>query len=236
MLLCVAEPDCTTITAHLRRRWAAVGFDIVHPFSVSAYNAAVVASFRLDELGGDRLGLLIGNTRVLWPLFTAATRGDPSLASSAHPLNDYVESRLRAELDATGLAHRLYLAHHTEPHALPIQRLAELSGLASLAPSHLSIHPEYGPWFALRAALVLDVEAPRALAPKLESPCERCSKPCLAALERALAVTGPELAANIGAHADAWIGVRDACPVGREARYGSTQLRYHYTKDRALLD
>jgi methylmalonic aciduria homocystinuria type C protein len=42
-------------------------------------------------------------------------------------------------------------------------------------------------------------------------------------------------AANIAVHADAWIDVRDACPIGKGARYSDAQVRYHYTKDRAYL-
>ena len=32
-----------------------------------------------------------------------------------------------------------------------------------------------------------------------------------------------------------WLGVRDACPVAREARYGEDQIRYHYAKDPTAL-
>jgi methylmalonic aciduria homocystinuria type C protein len=127
-----------------------------------------------------------------------------------------------------GRRHALYWAHQTSPRALPIQRLAELVGLASLSPSHLSIHPLYGPWFALRAVAVFDVDGPDEPAPALTSPCVQCDKPCLPALERALPLRVEE-------HAGAWIAVRDACPVGRASRYGEEQLRYHYTKDRKLL-
>src|SRR5439155_24435521 len=33
-----------------------------------------------------------------------------------------------------------------------------------------------------------------------------------------------------------WADVRLACPAGREHRYSDDQLRYHYTRDRSLLD
>ena len=38
-----------------------------------------------------------------------------------------------------------------------MQTLAEVAGLAYTHPySHLSLHPRFGPWFALRAVLVFD--------------------------------------------------------------------------------
>jgi cyanocobalamin reductase (cyanide-eliminating) / alkylcobalamin dealkylase len=33
----------------------------------------------------------------------------------------------------------------------------------------------------------------------------------------------------------AWLAVRDACPVGREHRYGDDQIAYHYAKRRDAL-
>ncbi|HTU60663.1 MAG TPA: hypothetical protein VMF89_19560, partial [Polyangiales bacterium] len=33
-----------------------------------------------------------------------------------------------------------------------------------------------------------------------------------------------------------WIGIRDACPHGRDYRYSEAQLRYHYAKDRTALE
>ncbi len=39
-----------------------------------------------------------------------------------------------------------------------MQRLAHASGLARLSPSHLSVHGTDGPWIALRAAVVIDIE------------------------------------------------------------------------------
>ncbi|MGH8586497.1 MAG: hypothetical protein ACREWE_10055 [Gammaproteobacteria bacterium] len=42
------------------------------------------------------------------------------------------------------------------PRRVAMQRLAHLSGLAYLSPSHLNVHATYGPWIALRAAVVID--------------------------------------------------------------------------------
>jgi hypothetical protein len=96
------------------------------------------------------------------------------------------------------------------------------------------VHPEHGPWIALRAVVIFDAEGPvrGEKAPVLCAPCDR---PCMAALARALAADARRDCASVAEHQAHWIAVRDACPIGRDSRYGADQLGYHYGKDRALL-
>ena len=59
------------------------------------------------------------------------------------------------------------------------------------------------------------------------------------ARDRAVAACGVPPAEITGAHFTAtwreWLAIRDACPVGRGARYGEQQIEYHYLKDRKTL-
>jgi methylmalonic aciduria homocystinuria type C protein len=222
----------------LRAGCERVGVDIVHPFPLDQYNAAVPAAWRLEDFSRpNALGVVFGNTRALWPIFLEAVAQDAALAKEEHPLEHYLVTRLAPLLEsAAPRTHRVYWAHHTQPFTVPIQRLAELVGLAWLAPSHLSIHPSYGPWLALRAVAVLDLEGPESLSAAGPSPCLACPRPCMTALAEALAASGPEPDARaVAEHAAAWIAIREACPVGDEARYGADQLGYHYTKQRKHL-
>src|SRR5262249_39409392 len=58
------------------------GFDLAHAFDP----AAVAGEPGLAVLGGaERLGLLIGNTRALWPPLAEAMR-EPALAAARDPL------------------------------------------------------------------------------------------------------------------------------------------------------
>lgn len=219
----------------------AAGFDLAQPFGVAHYNRAATPAERLEDFGRpNALGVLFGNTRQLWPAFTRAYAAEAAVSGAAQPLDTYAVSRLSAAItSATGLRSQLVFSHDTQPRAFPIQRLAERVGLAALAPSHLVIHPLYGPWLALRAVAVFDVEGPAAAPAPPERPCQACSAPCMAALEHAVSVSGQPLSsAAVAAHAAAWIAVRDACPIGRAARYGENQLRYHYgvARSQALPD
>ena len=110
--------------------------------------------------------------------------------------------------------------------------------LAWLAPSHLVVHPVFGPWVALRAVLVIDAPGPPPGAP-LDASCDECSQACKPALAAALAATSDDPIPSHGEVARGWrrwVAVRDACPRGQEHRYGEQQLRYHYTWDPAILD
>lgn len=199
-----------------------LAFDIVHPFDAHACAREVGLPQLLDP---DRpRGLLIGNTRALWPRLLAARAAAPELQGSADPLDLFTErevERARARLDG-----RAFYAHRSYAGAfLPFQRLAAAAGLAALAPTHLLVHPTFGPWFALRAVLLVagEVVSP----PRIEAPC-RCDEGCLSAFADAREASGPEAWR-------AWLAVRDRCPVGRAYRYDDAQIGYHYTKDPRFL-
>jgi epoxyqueuosine reductase QueG len=97
---------------------------------------------------------------------------------------------------------------------VPLQHLAVATGLGALAPSHLVIHPVYGPWFALRAAVVIDGEPPRCAA--IAQPC-RCDAACSDALKRA----------QRSIDWRDWLALRDCCTL-RDWRYRDDQVRFHY--------
>ena len=186
---------------------AAAGFDIAHAFDAPG----VARALGIAALAGDeRLGLLIGNTRALWPRFTEAMR-DPELAATRDPLDRYTERAI----DAAFPGARIYYSHRRYDGAfVPLQHVAVAAGLGALAPSRLVIHPIYGPWFALRAAVVIDGEPPdrRPLLP----PCH-CDARCAAVLAHAQ---------QSGSWQD-WLAVRDACSL-RDWRYSEDQIRFHY--------
>lgn len=209
------------VVARLIASLDAAGFDIVHAFDAQACARAVGVDRLLDP--ARPLGLIVANTRALWPRFLAARAADPALAASRDPIEHYTESSVAHALDGADATcvfpHRQY-----DGAFLPFQRLAAAAGLATLTPTHLLVHPTYGPWFALRAVILVAGTAPATtpLAPY------ECDAATLQAFEHALVAEGPE-------SWRAWLAVRDACPLGREHRYGAAQIAYHYTKNPAYL-
>jgi methylmalonic aciduria homocystinuria type C protein len=222
---------------HIAAGCAAAGLDLVQPLRVGWYNDRIEAELRVPDLGRPaNLAVLIGNTRVLWERFVEALRRDPGRAAGDDPLDDYVIAAITEVLSALPHRREVRWAHDTRT-PVAMQRLAQIAGLAHLAPSHLSVHPVFGPWIALRAVAILDVEGPAQPPPAPPNPCDRCEDACLAAYRRAVDLAGASATSHgaLSEHWEHWRAIRDACPAGRAYRYGDAQIRYHYTKDRAIL-
>ncbi len=211
----------------LAERVGPAGLDLVAPLALGSYNREIPEEFRLPG-APDRLALVVGNTRALWPLFLEAIGRRPDLRRASDPLDLYVEESLTRALEGLPVLEARF-AHDKPPRRVAIQRAADLAGMASLSPAHLSVHPVYGPWIALRAMVVLDLPISGPDWPA--APCwEGCQRPCMEALERALEVGwDPERTWRV------WVGIRDACPRGRAHRYPEDALRYHYAGDRSVL-
>jgi methylmalonic aciduria homocystinuria type C protein len=234
----VTRPEWQELTERFALACAEAGLDLSTAFNVRKYNLQAFGNERLfDFERPDALGILVGNTRRLWPVFKRAFERDPGLRADANPVDRYVTEQLRKLASSTlGRPFQLLFAHATAPKPFPFQRLAEAVDFATVSPSHLAVHPEHGPWIALRAVVLVDVEGPPPSLQQLVSPCRGCSAPCVPALRRALEVTPPPLSeAAIAEHAADWIAIRDACPVGRASRYDDEQLAYHYTKSPLLV-
>jgi cyanocobalamin reductase (cyanide-eliminating) / alkylcobalamin dealkylase len=221
------------IVNELRGPCSDAGFDLIQPLAVGWYNDSVHGALRLEDFGASaHLAVVIGNTRAMWPRFCDAVRRDPALLCLEHPLEAYTERCIARAVEAVGVPASLRWSHEVGERLVAMQRLAHVAGLAYLSDSHLSVHPTFGPWIGLRAAVSFQTPGPACRPPALHHPCGGCRDRCAPAFERALAAANGQLTAE-AASADwtLWLACRDACPTGREHRYGEAQLRYHYLKD-----
>ena len=225
------------ISSQLRARLSAAGLDLLQPLQVGWYNDRVEGALRLEDFGsGAHLALVIGNTKALWPKLLEALCRDSELASAEHPIHQYTERTVARAVTELGIAAHLRWSHDVGERRVAMQRLAHIAGLAYLSDSHLSVHPTYGSWIGLRAAVSFAVPGPASPPPELPHPCGGCSEQCLPAFARALeAMQGRLDEASAQANWQKWLACRDACPTGRQHRYGEAQIRYHYLKDRQQL-
>lgn len=220
------------IVSELSSACSEAGYDLIQPLCVGWYNERVEGALRLDDFGsGSHLALVIGNTRALWPKLRQAVRRDPELAACEHPLDAHAERSIGSAVGGLGLTASIRWAHERGERLLAIQRLAHVAGLAYLSENHLSVHPTYGPWIGLRAAVSFPLRGPASAPPELRHPCGSCRTGCQPAFERALAAQGAPTARSARSDWRLWLASRDACPTGRQHRYSDAQIRYHYLEE-----
>jgi hypothetical protein len=183
------------------------------------------------------LAILIANGIELWPKFVQAYRASDALKASANPLDDWIEWTLTEILEPIAECTRVYYVHRRyDGKFVPMTRVAQASGYAAEAPCHLAVRSDVGPWLALRALALFDIEADSAIVAGATEPCASCNAPCIPAFERALASSGGPRQIEVAPNWKLWLSVRDSCPYGRNARYSAEQIEYHYTKRRDILD
>lgn len=218
------------------------GFDVLGAARIADYHRVLGPDhpgFRIADFDSDRsLVLLLGNTRRLWRPFLRAFRGT-ALGAEPHPIDAYTRAQIEPAVAALGHEHgvrsAVRYAFSGQPRAVAMQRLAVATGY-ELGPVGLCVHPEHGPWISLRAAVVFEVEGPseRAATPT----CSSCtSRPCLAARDRVVALAAERglTKASFDANWQDWLAMRDACVLGKQARFSEQQIRYHYLKDLTVL-
>ena len=229
------------LTAALRAATEAGGIDIVEGTRVDRYNAAVEPLYRLPDFGrDDALVVLFGNSRALWQPFVAWLRAEPARLNLADPVDSYAERVVRGALEKVipTTPWTVRYAPEPPPRRVAMQHLGSAVGVACLSPSHLSVHPELGPWLAWRAAAVVDVAGPASAEPAKDL-CGPCPKPCMPALDRAVQIqdTDSERAsAGGGGGAVRWC---DAGPAGMAESFQAVPsrasvrcIRHHPAGDR----
>jgi len=207
------------------------GLQLSGRLAIAAYDSLVSPPWRSASLAPAARGaVVVGNGgRALWERFSESRER----ALPDDPLDRYV----RRVLDEAGKewdppAAVAFYADRREGVYLPIVALARRAGFGAPGRVGVLIHPEYGPWLAIRAVLLVPeslVEDP--VTPF--DPCTGCPAPCAAACV-GLAVEARGLDARrcydtrlanpacAGACA-----ARSACVVGTRHSYAPEQLAHH---------
>jgi epoxyqueuosine reductase len=222
--------------ARISAQLEACGLDLAAPLDRDSYDACVAPAWRCARLRPDcRSVLIVGNAgRAFWTHLARA----PEAMDPEHPVDRYA-GRVVAQAVRT-VDPSAAIAHYWETRDgefLPLVALAERAGLGRRGRIGLLIHPRYGPWVSLRAALFLDEEVASAGA-LAKASCEGCSAPCqLACHGNAVAPYGLDLdrcAATKREHPACASGcdARLACIVGREHAFTREQI-VHHSRSRA---
>lgn len=223
------------------------GLNLIGATVVEAYDASVPAGRRLRELlPGARSAIVIGNGGgSLWVGYREFCRRHPEHARVADPLDAFTR-RVVEEAAApliVGQAARFLYPFRFPDDPVSFMRLAACAGLGRPGLVGVLLHPVYGPWMALRAAILVPtvVTAPR---PADDfDPCPSCvERACVAACPVS-AVTGAGWNVNrCAAHRardDEGCGsrchARFECVLGRAHRHPAEALAYHQAAARPAL-
>ena len=229
-------PQTAPLLLALRERLGAEALHIVLPLSAAAFDAVVT------PFGGRRAGDLVeGAAGVVLigdggPGFFAHFRDAAPYASGAdHPLDDFtracIGAAVREVLGPLDVASRVLFPFSagSGDAPLPFQRLGRAAGLPDPGPLGLQLHPEFGPWWAYRALVVM------AAALEAEPPmlpwCPPCDQPCVRGC--AIHEQGGDDGTTAGPCGDD-CGGRSRCPVGRQHAYPPDQIGFHLRARDAL--
>ncbi|RHY33515.1 hypothetical protein DYB32_001575 [Aphanomyces invadans] len=121
--------------------------------NVGMYNAVAPPAYEIDATPSSLL-VVVGNTKHLWPAFVNSLdiNNMPD-----HPLNEYAVVEVsraveRVQASTSIQANKVFWVHDTE--------VGKMIAAVRMVEAHLSVHPTYGPWFGLRAAIVFHCDGP----------------------------------------------------------------------------
>lgn len=229
---------------------APFGLNLTGVASLDAYDALVPETHRLRASGTTaRAAIVIGNGGgEFWAAFERRCAASPGFTDRVHPLDDFtaeiMERRVLPLAAGLGVGAELRLPFDAAVPPLSFVHLAEAAGLGRRSILGVLIHPEFGPWMALRGALLVDqeIEAPRPAADF--DPCPSCrERPCIRACPGG-AVSYPAgwdiprcIDHRVADHAACAerCHARFECVYGQPHRYPAAALAYHQRRAFAVM-
>lgn len=253
------------------------GFDIYHEFCVQKYNKLVVKNN--DKLlplptynKQETLGLLIGNTKYLWPIFIKELKeiNPQKYKHMKHPLNEYTKISIENICNNIFSINKTYnnnkslqiindlinnfdnkieyeIRYYWEiekSKLISFQKLCDISNLAFLdKQSYLCIHEKYGPWFALRCVIILNMNYNEKI---LNSNININNSYLLSKNEKEKVkkqwnIIKEKLFDNKNSNVNDipswkyWLELRNCYDIGKEYKYNDNQILYHYTTNLNVL-
>jgi len=225
---------------------APFGLNLVGVAQAAAYDALVPTAYRL---GTSRAIVVLGNGGgAFWAAFRDHVRRHPEAEARRHPLDDFTRELMQTValpvLARRGVGGLLRLPFDDVQPPLSFVHLAEAAGLGRRSLVGVLVHPEFGPWIALRGALLLDVPATAVRPAAGFDPCPGCrERPCIAACPTGAVSVSGWSAEGCAAYRVAETGrcddgchARLACVYGRAHHYPPDAIAYHQRRARAVME
>ncbi len=234
----------------LGRALAPFGLNLIGVAAPRDYDAIVPPSHRLGTTASAAIVVVGNGGGEFWAAYRAHVAADPTAESAAHPLDAFtthvMESVALPAVARLGIRAELRLPFRATTPPLSFVHLAEAAGLGRRSLLGVLVHPEFGPWMALRGALFVDVAVAAARPAAGFDPCPACpDRPCLAACP-AGAVTNPagwdvprcidfRVARGAANPCEDRCHARVACVYGRAHRYPEDALVHHQRRAFAVM-
>jgi hypothetical protein len=237
------------ITEALAEVLLPVGFNLIGVAAVEDYDRRVTADRRLAVLHpAARSVVVIGNGGgAMWRAFQECRRRDERILDRENPLDEFTVEAIDAEVPSVfsrfGASFRTVYPFRFREDPVSFMDLAAAAGLGAPSILGVLIHPVFGPWMALRAAVLTDASltAPRPAAGF--DPCPGCiERPCISACPGSV-VRYPQgwdipgcvaHRSRTGDCADR-CHARVACVYGPAHRYPDDELAYHHRRSWAQM-
>jgi hypothetical protein len=226
---------------------APFGLNLIGVASVASHDAGVRAERRVERLlpGAESMVVIGNGGGAFWDAYRRLCGERPGYERRPDPLDDFTREVVDAACAplAGRVAMRVLYPFGFAEDGVSFTRLALLAGLGRRSLVGVLVHPVYGPWIALRAAILVRqrIEAPRPAADF--DPCPTCiDRPCISACPGdAVDAAGwsvPLCGAYRARRDDpcaARCHARVACVLGPEHRYPDDALAYHQRRAREPL-
>lgn len=238
--------------ATLGRALAPFGLNLLGVTTPAAYDALAPAAHRLGAIDAGAIVVIGNGGAAFWEAYRAYVARRPEAAAAPHPVDAFSAEVLREH--ALTIAARaggqplLRLPFEEAGTRLSFVHLALAAGLGSRSLLGVLVHPEFGPWMALRGALLVAAAPPAPRPAAGFDPCSSCrERPCVAACPAAaVSVAAGWSAAACVDHRSAGERVganpcpdcchaRVACVYGRRHRYPDDALAYHHDRAFAVM-
>jgi hypothetical protein len=234
------------LVTRLATRLASRGLNLVGATDAERYDASVPARWAIGPHAPHvRSLLVIGHGGGgFWTHFRRALAADPLLAARRDPLDTFTRAVVTEAVTPVAAGLPIVFPFEAGPPALSFLHLAECAGLGRSSLLGVLVHPEFGPWIALRAAVLLPFPCSAPRPADGFDPCPRCvERPCIAACP-ATAVSpmgwdvprcaGHRLSGS-GDGCDSGCHARLACVYGQAHRYPPEALAFHQAYARAAM-
>ena len=213
------------------------GINLFHVFDTASLADLLQPAVSEANLSDYPSTVLIANAGSdLWHAMQAfgTCSDDPIDEFSIHLASTYARDYLKTKFKI------LY------PSNLPIslRAIGSRTGWCHPSPLGLTIHPEFGTWYAFRALFLVKERLPASEAQETDHPCETCEdKPCIPACP----VNAVGEIGSFDLDKSAHFRLRDSspcayrclsrisCPVGTEYQYVPQQMKYHYQRSRSTI-